>query len=142
MMDYMQMAEDLAKTSRCGRHQVGCVMVKDGQVLVSGVNGIIVGAPDCASLGGCLREKNHIPSGSAPGFCYAVCAETRCVCEAARKGIALQGATVYCSHKPCLICMKNLAVIGVDKIYYKYGYPDQNSEDIAKYAGIEVVQVG
>ncbi len=136
------MAEDLAKKSQCGRNHVGCVMVRDGKVLVSGVNGQIVGAPDCASIGGCLREINHIPSGTSAGFCHAVCAETRCVCEAARDGIALKGATVYCTHRPCIICMKNLAVIGVDAIYYKHGYPDQHSDKIAKLAGLKVVQVG
>ena len=141
-MDYMQMAEELAQTSRCGRNHVGCVIVRDGKVLVSGVNGQVEGALNCAAIGGCLREINHIPSGTQAGFCNAVCAETRCVCEAARDGIALKGATVYCTHKPCLICMKNLAVVGIDTVYYKKGYPDKYSEAIAKYAGLKVVQIG
>ncbi len=136
------MALDLAKTSHCGRNHVGCVMVRDGQVLVSAVNGVVEGAKSCAEIGGCLREIHKIPSGTAAGFCNAVCAETRCVCEAARDGIALKGATVYCSHRPCNICMKNLAVIGVDAVYYKYGYPDKHSDAIAQHAGLKVVQVG
>lgn len=138
----MKLAEDIAQTSTCRRNKVGCVMVRDGQVLVSGVNGQVVGATTCQDLGGCIREKHQIPSGTQPGVCYAVCAETRCVCEAARDGIALKGATVYCTHKPCLICMKNLAVIGVDKVYYKYGYPDVNSDTVATAAGVEVIPYG
>ena len=136
------MAEQLAEKSTCGRNHVGCVMVKDGRVLVSAVNGQVAGSATCQDLGGCIRERRQIKSGTEAGLCYAVCAETRCVCEAARDGIALRGATVYCTHRPCLICMKNLAVIGVDKIYYKHGYPDQNSDLIAKAAGLKVVQVG
>lgn len=138
----MQLAEQLAATSRCGRNQVGCVMVKDGKILVSAVNGQVVGAHDCDELGGCIREQRHIKSGTEVGLCYAACAETRCVCEAARQGIALQGATVYCTHKPCLICMKNLVLVGVEKIYYQRGYPDQNSDKIAQVAGVPVVQYG
>jgi len=141
-MNYMQMAEELAQSSRCGRNHVGCVMVRDGKVLVSAVNGQVEGATSCAEIGGCLREIHKIPSGTSAGFCNAVCAETRCVCEAARDGIALKGATVYCTHMPCIICMKNLAVIGVDTVYYKNGYPDKHSKAIAEHAGLKVVQVG
>lgn len=138
----MQLAEDLAKTSTCGRNHVGCVIVKDDKILVKGVNGQVAGNVTCAQLGGCIREKRQIKSGTEVGLCYAVCAETRCVCEAARNGIALKGATVYCTHRPCLICMKNLAVVGVEKVYYKHGYPDANSEIIAEAAGLPVVQHG
>lgn len=134
------MAEDLARHSTCTRNKVGCVMVKDGQVLVAAVNGRVAGGKTCDELGGCIRARRQIKSGTEAGLCYAVCAETRCVCEAARDGIALHGATVYCTHRPCIVCMKNLAVIGVDKIYYKYGYPDQNSDLIAQAAGLEVIQ--
>ncbi len=134
------MAEELAKQSTCGRNHVGCVMVKDGRVLVSAVNGQVAGAT-CQELGGCIRERRQIKSGTEAGLCYAVCAETRCVCEAARDGISLKGATVYCTHKPCLICMKNLVVAEVAKVYYKHGYPDQNSDLIAQAAGLPVVQV-
>lgn len=140
-MDYMQMAEDLAKKSYCHRTHVGCVMVRDDKVLVSAFCGQMRGIANCDEVGGCLRENNHIPSGKWPGFCNGVCAETRCVCEAARDGISLKGATVYCTHKPCLICMKNLVVAEVAKVYYKHGYPDQNSDLIAQAAGLPVVQV-
>ena len=44
---YMEMAHSLAKLSKCVRLQVGCLLVKDGRVLSTGVNGTPSGYTNC-----------------------------------------------------------------------------------------------
>ncbi len=140
-MDYMQLAKEVAKQSRCGRRQIGCVIVKDDKVLVSASNGIVSGNSSCSDAGGCIRKRLNIESGKEISLCYAPCAETRCICEAARDGISIKGATVYCTHKPCIICTRNLAAAEVDKVYYEHDYPDEHSDTVAKLSGLKVVKI-
>ncbi|MDR1917535.1 MAG: cytidine deaminase [Christensenellaceae bacterium] len=139
---YMAMAEELAKKTPCVRNKVGAVFVKDGKILISSYNGVIsVHIKNCDELGGCIREKNNIKHGERMELCNAPCAETRCICEAARDGIAIKGATVYCSHRPCLICTRNLIATEVAKVIYKTDYPDPNSANLAAKAGLPIIQI-
>jgi dCMP deaminase len=140
--EYMELAESLRGNSPCVRTQVGAVFVLDGQIILTSHNGIVSpNVKSCEDLGGCIREKLHIKHGEHMSICYAPCAETRCICEAARDGVAVKGATVYCSHRPCLICTRNLAAAEVSRVIYKIDYPDPNSAAVAKAVGLEVIQI-
>jgi dCMP deaminase len=139
--EYMKIAEELAETSPCIRNKVGAAVVKDGKVLLSAANGIVAGVKCCADIGGCLRNKYGIKHAERLEICYAPCAETRCVCEAARDGIPIKGATVYCSQRPCIICTRVLAAAEVAKVIYKTEYSDPNSAAVAKAIGLSVVQL-
>jgi dCMP deaminase len=140
--DYMEMAEELAKRTPCIRNKVGAVFVKDGKVLISSYNGLVKGSiKSCIELGGCIRVRDKVAHGREMGKCFAPCAETRCICEAARDGIAIKGATVYCSHRPCLVCTRNLIASEVARVIFKTDYPDPDSENVAKKAGLPVIQI-
>jgi len=130
----------VAKRSTCLRRQVGAVLVKGKRILATGYNGAPSGMKHCAEIG-CLRESANVPSGERHELCRALHAEQNVIVQAAYHGIAIAGATLYCTNFPCVICAKMLINAGIKKIYYKEGYPDPLSSEMLKASGIEVRQL-
>ena len=87
-----------------------------------------------------MRIKLDIPSGTRHELCYAVHAEQNAIIQAAKLGIMLEGATLYCTHQPCVICAKMIINAGIKKVIYKHGYPDEFSMNLFEEAGLEVVK--
>lgn len=137
---FMDMAKQVATWSSCFQHnrQVGAVLVKDKCVISTGYNGAPAGVTSCTDRGECLRQKLDIASGTRHEMCYAVHAEQNAIVQAARLGMPIAGATLYCTHQPCVICAKMLINAGICRIVYAEGYPDQFSVQILSEADIVV----
>ncbi|MBQ9481644.1 MAG: cytidine/deoxycytidylate deaminase family protein [Clostridia bacterium] len=138
---FMDLSEAVASWSSCfqdNRH-IGAVIVRDKRILTTGYNGAPSGVKSCAEKGECLRKKLNIPSGTRHELCYAVHAEQNAIAQAAKLGVSVQGATLYCTHQPCVICAKMIINSGISKVLYKYGYPDDFSLQLFDEAGVEVV---
>ena len=100
---FMEIAEVVSKRSTCLRRKVGAVLVKDRQILATGYNGTPKGLPHCEEVG-CLRERLHVPSGQNHELCRGIHAEQNAVIQAAVNGVSTLGATLYCTHQPCVVC--------------------------------------
>lgn len=124
---FIKMAELAAQRSTCIRRKVGAVLVKDTRVLATGYNGAPKGLVHCEQTG-CLREKLQIPSGQRHEICRGVHAEQNLIAQAAVHGVKTEGATVYCTNQPCIICAKLLINAGIKKIYYQEPYEDDFTE--------------
>ncbi len=139
---FMDMAFVVGGWSSCyqeNRH-VGAVVVKDKRILTTGYNGAPSSVKSCFEKGECLRRKLNIPSGTRHELCFAVHAEQNAIAQAAKLGISLEGATLYVTHQPCVICTKIIINAGIKKVVYKEGYPDEFSLQILSEAGVELVQ--
>lgn len=135
---FMQMAELTAKRSTCLRRQVGAIIVKDKHIIATGYNGAPKGLPHCDTLGGCLREKLGVPSGQRHELCRALHAEQNAIIQAATRGQSIEGATMYVTHHPCIICAKMIINAGIDRVVVKSGYPDKMSEEMVREANLTV----
>ena len=124
---FMQMAELTAQRSTCLRRQVGAIIVKEKHIIATGYNGAPKGLPHCEELGGCLREKLEIPSGERHELCRALHAEQNAIIQAATLGQSIEGATIYITHQPCIICAKMIINAGISRIVIRRGYPDEMS---------------
>ena len=135
---FMDMTEQIATWSSCARpgRAIGCVIVKNKRIMTTGYNGAPSGLKTCSERGGCLREKLHIPSGTRSEVCYATHAEQNAIIQAARLGVSIDGATLYCTHQPCSICAKMIINAGIRRVVYKEGYPDAFSLELLNEAGI------
>ena len=136
----MELTETVAGWSSCyqeNRH-VGAIIVKDKHVLTTGYNGAPAGIQSCTERGECLRRKLDIPSGTRQEICYAVHAEQNAIVQAARLGVNVNGATLYCTHQPCVICAKIIINAGIKRVVYKHGYPDEFSLTLFSDAGVTV----
>lgn len=133
---FMKQAENIARQSTCksGR-TVGAVFVLDKICLMSSFNGV---PPDYPHPTICERRKQGCASGEKLDLCPCNHAESNGIAQAARYGISLKGSTLYCTAKPCVGCMGYIANAGIKKIIFRDDYPHLLSEEIAKYAKIEL----
>lgn len=137
---FLKLAAVAAERSTCLRHHVGAVAVKDKHILSTGYNGAPAGLPDCLTLG-CLRNQLGIPSGIRHETCRAVHAEQNAIIQAALHGVSLEGATIYCTHTPCILCAKMLVNVKI-KRYVSFGkYADDAFVELFNNAGIEFEQL-
>lgn len=139
---FMQMAELVGSWSSCfqqNRH-VGAIVVKDKRILTTGYNGAPSGIITCVERGECIRRKENIPSGTRQEYCYAVHAEQNAIIQAARLGVSLNGATMYCTHQPCVICARMIINSGITKLIFKDGYPDEFAMRLFSEAGLTVLK--
>ncbi len=134
---FMEQARLMARRSTCLRRKVGAVLVRDNRAVASGYNGPPSSLPHCAELGGCLREKLGVPSGQRQEICRALHAEQNVILQLAITGLSGVGTTLYVTHFPCFTCAKLLIQLGVRKIIYAEGYPDEFSADVLNEAGVE-----
>ena len=104
---FLKIASVVAERSTCRRHNIGAVAVRDRHILATGYNGAPAGLKDCLELG-CLRDELGIASGTQTEICRAIHAEQNVIVQAALHGVSLEGATIYCTHSPCILCSKML----------------------------------
>ena len=137
---FMEMAEWISTWSSCYRagRSIGCVIVKNKRIMTTGYNGAPAGIKTCVERGECLRDKLGIASGTQQEICYATHAEQNAIIQAAKLGVSIDGATLYCTHQPCTICSKMIVNAGIKRIIYKNGYPDEFAVDIIRQSGIEM----
>jgi dCMP deaminase len=133
---FLKVAAVVAERSTCRRHHIGAVAVRDKHILATGYNGAPSGSPDCLELG-CLRDELGIPSGERHEICRAIHAEQNVIIQAALHGVSLEGATIYATHTPCVLCAKMLVNAKI-KRYVSFGeYNDNTFINLFKDAGIE-----
>lgn len=132
---FMAITDQVGQRSTCTRRHIGAVLVKDKRILATGYNGVPSGLKHCDEVG-CLREQRRIPSGTQHELCRGIHAEQNAVIQAARHGIAIDGATVYCTHQPCVLCAKILINAGIKEIIFREPYPDDLSTEMLAEAGV------
>lgn len=137
---FMEMAEIVKTRSTCLRRQVGAVIVKDKRILASGYNGAPTGLKHCEETG-CLREQLGIPSGQRHELCRGLHAEQNAIIQASLHGVKLEGATIYVTHQPCIICAKMVINTGITKLVFKGDYPDELSWQMLEESGIELKRI-
>ncbi len=137
---FMELATVVAKRSTCLRNQVGAVIVKDKRILSTGYNGAPRNLPHCLDIG-CIRQQNNIASGTRHELCRAVHAEQNAIIQAAIHGVSIEGATIYCTHQPCILCAKMLINADIKKVVFGTTYPDTEALKVFDKAGVIVEQM-
>lgn len=106
---FMEMARTIAGWSSCYREgrKIGAVIVKNKRILTTGYNGAPSGVASCVERCECMRDRLGIPSGTQHELCYGIHAEQNAIIQAAKLGVSIEAATLYCTHQPCVICSQN-----------------------------------
>jgi dCMP deaminase len=134
---FLKIAFLVAERSTCRRHHVGAVIVKDRRLLTTGYNGAAAGVKDCLVLG-CLRDELDIPSGERHEVCRAIHAEQNAIIQAGLHGVSVEGATMYCTHPPCILCAKMLVNARIKRFVTCGNYPDKAALELFKEAGVQL----
>lgn len=135
---FMEMAKLISSWASCykANRKIGCVIVKNKRIMTTGYNGAPAGVETCVERGECLREKLGIPSGTKHEICYATHAEQNAIIQAAKLGVSIDGAVLYCTHQPCVICAKMIVNAGIKRVVYAEGYPDEFAAQMLKEGGV------
>jgi dCMP deaminase len=136
---FMEVAHAISKRATCDRGKSGCVIAKDRQLIVSGYVGAPSGFPHCDEVGHQIKKVTH-ENGEVTEHCMrTVHAEQNAICQAARLGVSIAGATVYCRMTPCRTCAMLLINCGVTRVACerRYHFADE-SEEMFREAGIRL----
>jgi len=139
---FMKIANTVAERATCDRGRSGCVIVRDKQILVTGYVGSPVGLPHCDDVGHQFKKVIH-EDGHTTNHCVrTVHAEQNAICQAAKKGISLDGATLYCRMTPCRVCAMLIINCGIKRIVCERKYhAGAESEEMFKTAGLSIEYV-
>lgn len=135
---FMKIAEDISIMSTCLSRRVGAVAVKENRILATGFNGAPSKVAHCEDIGSCIRRARGAKSGEMLDICRAVHAEENVINQAAKNGISLDGATLYVTIKPCMLCEKHIINSGIKRVVYGGDYPNEHGLAMFKEAGVIV----
>jgi dCMP deaminase len=139
---FMEVCLSVAKRATCERGRSGCVIARENRILVTGYVGSPPGLPHCDDAGHQLKRMIH-EDGSVSWHCVrTVHAEQNAICQAAKNGIALDGATLYCKMTPCRTCAMLVISCGIRRVVCEKRYHD-SADSLAAFAaaGVELVHL-
>jgi dCMP deaminase len=129
----------ISQRSVCLRRKVGCLVVKNNQILCTGYNGPPAGHPHPEDIGGCERDIAGIKSGERLELCVCLHAEQNAILQAARHGISIEGATIYVTIFPCPICARMIANAGISEVRVFGNYPgEESSKRMLDYCKVKI----
>jgi dCMP deaminase len=130
---FLALAKIVSTRSTCSSRPVGCVIVRENRILVTGYNGAPPGEPHCTEKGPdgqifCARRANNISDEDKHKVCPSVHAEENAISIAEKLGLVhlLIGSSIYTTLAPCVRCSERLAKAGVKKVYYELAYESVN----------------
>jgi len=136
---FMEVARTIAKRATCDRGRSGCVIARDKQLLVTGYVGSPVGLPHCDDVGHLMKKVIHDDDSISQHCMRTVHAEQNAICQAAKLGVALDGATVYCKMTPCRTCAMLIINCGIKRVVCEKKYHrGAESEQMFKDAGVNL----
>jgi len=134
---FMEIMNTVSKRATCDRGRSGCVIVKDKHILVTGYVGSPKGLPHCDSVGHKMKSMVHEDKTITEHCVRTAHAEMNAICQAAKLGIPLAGATLYCRMTPCRTCAYAIINCGISIVICERKYQlAKESEEILKDAGI------
>jgi len=136
---FLDMCEAVAARATCDRGKCGSVIVKDKRIMTTGYVGAPAGLPHCDEAGHDLRKMIN-EEGQITQHCVRTLhAEQNAILQAARFGIPLEGATLYCKMTPCRTCAMMIVNAGIKRVVCEKRYhADKDTIEIFKQAGIEL----
>jgi len=139
---FMQVAKAISNRATCNRGRSGCVIVGDRQILASGYVGAPPGLPHCDEIGHLFNFVVHSDGIKREHCVRTVHAEQNAICQAAKRGVALNGATLYSRMTPCRICGMLIISCGISRVVCERKYhAGAESEELFKQAGIQLEYV-
>jgi len=140
---YMKIAEVTAGLSYAKRLQVGAVIVKDNQILATGYNGMPSGWENVCEtehevyVGDPTKTMKTLQLKTKPEVLHA---ETNAIAKVAQSTESSLGATLFCTHAPCIECAKLIYQSGLTTVYYKNEYRSDVGIKFLQLSGVNVHQ--
>ena len=136
---FIDISNAVAKRATCDRGRSGCVIARDKQILVTGYVGSPKGLPHCDEVGHQLKTMTHEDETNSQHCVRTTHAEQNAICQAAKLGIGIEGATLYCKMTPCNVCAKMIINAGIKRVVCEKKYHSgSDTEKMFLGAGVEL----
>ena len=136
---FMEIAHTVSKRATCDRGRSGCVIARDRQILVTGYVGSPKGLPHCDDSGHQMKKVMHEDGRISMHCVRTVHAEQNAICQAARLGISIEGATLYCRMTPCRVCAMLIINCGIKRVVCEKKYHSgTESEEMFAQADVSI----
>ena len=136
---FMEIANTVSKRATCNRGKSGCVIARGRQLLVTGYVGSPIGLQHCDDAGHQLKSVVHEDGTTTQHCMRTVHAEQNAICQAAKLGISIDNATLYCRMTPCRTCAMLIINCGIKRVVCEKKYhAGTESEKLFAEAGIEL----
>lgn len=130
----MKTAFTFADLSYAVRARVGCIIVKDDNIISHGWNGMPPGEDNCC--------EDILPDGSLKTKPECIHAEDNALRKLTRSNESAAGAIVFNTLAPCLPCSARLVDARVSTVYYCHEYlTSQPGLDYLRRKGVVVEQL-
>jgi dCMP deaminase len=146
----MDIAERVSQMSHAVRLKVGSVLVKNGNIISFGWNGTPSGWDNTCEDEIVTYDENDLGFGqwsldlktkqyralkTRPEVIHS---ESNCLMKVARSTESSEGATMFCTHAPCIDCAKLIYQSGINTLYYRNTYRSQEGLEFLKKSGVNV----
>ena len=137
---FLGLMAEVGRRATCDRGKSGCVVVRDRRIIATGYVGSPPGFPHCDEAGHELRQV-ILEDGSTRKHCIrTIHAEQNAICQAARYGIPLEGADLYCTMEPCRTCAQLIVSVGIERVVAQRRYhAGADTREIFRLAGVELL---
>lgn len=125
----MQTAFAWSRASTAKRSKVGCVLSKDNRILATGYNGTIPGEDNCCETDDGVTKDT------------VTHAEQNALMYCAKKGIAVEGCSLYVTMMPCITCARLLIAAGIKEVFYSETYRLTDGVELLNAAKIRVIKL-
>ena len=137
---YMSCAKTFAELSYAKRAQVGCIIVKNNRIISIGYNGMPSGWDNCCEDIYIEPDGHSSSLRSKPEVLHA---ETNAIAKVAQSSDSAEGASLFCTHMPCMDCAKLIHQSGISEVYYSEDYlaARGSGKEFMEKSGIKLEQV-
>lgn len=136
---FIGMMSYVGSRGTCDRGRSGCVIVRDKRVISTGYVGSPPGLPHCDDVGHDIHTVINKDKTKSQHCIRTIHAEQNAIVQAARFGVSLEGATLYCKLMLCHVCAKLVVAAGIKRLVAQNDYhASARSKDILKKAGIKL----
>jgi len=136
---FLDLCEAVARRATCDRGKAGCVVVKDKRIMTTGYVGAPAGLPHCDEAGHDLRKVIDDKDRISQHCVRTLHAEQNAIIQAARFGISLEGATLFCKMTPCRTCAMMIINAGIKRVVCEKRYhADEDTIEMFQQAGVDL----
>jgi dCMP deaminase len=135
----MDIADRVSQMSVARRLMVGSVIVKNNSILSYGWNGMPSGWDNNCEDEIRYPDAHGITLKTKPEVLHS---ESNALAKVAKSTESSDGATMFCTHAPCMQCAKLIYQSGIKSLYYRTQYRDTAGIEFLTRSNVDVHQHG
>ena len=130
---YMSIAESFSELSPSRRSKVGCLIVKDDNIISFGYNGTPKKWDNNCEI--------EYADGTLVTMDEVLHAESNAITKLAKSTLSSDNAIMFCTHSPCIHCAKLIHQANISSYYYRNEYRDAAGLEFLNKVGVIVKKV-